>query len=649
MTLQLFDGSGNAVTLGPRLAQGGEGVVFRLPGNADRVAKIYHDDHRPDQRKAEKLLAMVLARSDRLAKLTAWPIGLLHEGPRGPVRGFVMPMLNGFKEAHLLYTPKSRLAEFPDAGWDFLVHAAKNMAIAFHAVHSEGHVIGDVNHGNIFVSNQAIVRLIDCDSFQISRSPETYLCEVGVPTHTPPELQGKSFKSIRRTANHDVFGLAVAIFQLLFLGRHPFCGLHLGKGEPPSLEIAISEFKFAYGQNAECRQIRPPPGGLSLRQVTLAVASLFERAFSPAAAGPQGRPTAEEWAKALEAQLAVLQTCVVNAGHVYLRTNDKCPWCAFEVAAGRAMFNFSYQQTGQSLFNLKTLAAEIAAVAAPARLPVPLQVKTVVEADPEYAEAGNGNWRQIIAALGSGAIVAGLGVLPSLKGYELGLIPLAVASSLFIGTRGRRNQLKRKARAVLDDVIRQIGLVKAGWDAEKGPEQFDELRNKLGLMVEKHRQLPQKRAAQLKELEHRREEMQRRQWLDQHEIKDAKIKGIGDGRKSTLQSWGIETALDIDYHAVSQVPGFGPKMVDILLGWRQSIVLKFRFNPNLHADPAEVRRIEQGIHAERIQLEREITVGLANLRHLPVIASERYASLATQLSNLTVAEAKAYANLVAFR
>ena len=37
----------------------------------------------------------------------------------------------------------------------------------------------------------------------------------------------------------------------------------------------------------------------------------------------------------------------------------------------------------------------------------------------------------------------------------------------------------------------------------------------------------------------------------------AVISGIGPGRKATLQSYGIETAEDINDQAVLAVPGFG--------------------------------------------------------------------------------------------
>src|SRR3546814_5244737 len=59
------------------------------------------------------------------------------------------------------------------------------------------------------VSPTATVALIDADSFQLTHNGSQYLCAVGVPEYTPPELQGRSLKSIVRTQDHDAFGLEI--------------------------------------------------------------------------------------------------------------------------------------------------------------------------------------------------------------------------------------------------------------------------------------------------------------------------------------------------------------------------------------------------------------------------------------------------------
>jgi DNA-binding helix-hairpin-helix protein with protein kinase domain len=195
--------------------------------------------------------------------------------------GFLMKNVVRFKDIHLLYNPKSRTREFsPKANWRFLVHTASNVARAFAAIHDCGHVIGDVNQSNVRVSPEtAIVNLVDCDSFQISANGTVYPCEVGVPLYTPPELQDTEFREAVRTPNHDNFGLAVLIFHLLFMGRHPFAGKFLGRSEMP-IEKAIAEQRFAFARDVQRTQMLPPPACITLAHLPQEIGDLFTRARS---------------------------------------------------------------------------------------------------------------------------------------------------------------------------------------------------------------------------------------------------------------------------------------------------------------------------------------------------------------------------------
>src|SRR6516164_6695190 len=298
VSLQLFDTAGRPLYVGSEIGSGGEGSVFEVRDRSDLVVKLYRKTLEPG--KASKIASMAKIVYERLLKLTAWPIEPIHvRSATGAIVGFTMPKIIGHKQAFSLYSPKLRLREFPKASWQFLIRSAANAARAFAVVHESGHVIGDVNHGNLFIGERATVRLIDCDSFQITVNGSRWLCEVGVPTHQPPELQNvKTYKRVVRTPNHDNFGLAVIVFQMLFMARHPFSGRFLGTGDMP-MERAISEYRFAYGSNAATMQMEPPPVSLGLNGVTPDLALLFERAFSRQGSQPNGRPNAREWETAL--------------------------------------------------------------------------------------------------------------------------------------------------------------------------------------------------------------------------------------------------------------------------------------------------------------------------------------------------------------
>ena len=233
-----------------------------------------------------------------------------------------MPRIVGARPLYELYSPRARVQHYPSADFRFLVHAAANVARLFAAVHKAGFIAGDVNHSNILVRANATVAAVDCDSYQVgdgSRFP----CLVGTELFVPPELLGAALGATRRTANHDAFGLAVLIFHLLFMGRHPFAGRYLGKGDMP-IERAIAESRFAYSRDAGRTQMAPPPYTPAHGGGGSAVVDLFERAFH-ADGRTGGRPGPEAWIDALDALKAALVSCRAVPWHHHLPACGRVP------------------------------------------------------------------------------------------------------------------------------------------------------------------------------------------------------------------------------------------------------------------------------------------------------------------------------------
>src|SRR5215475_7596060 len=349
----------DVIRLGGRIGVGAEGEVYEIQGRSDLVAKIYHEP--PSAEKAEKLVALSRLGNERLFNLSAWPVDALRDAPDGSVVGFVMKRISRAEEVHALHSPKSRLQKFPEASWAFLIYVAANIARAVAAVHEHGLVIGDLNPKNILVTRKATVYLLDVDSFQVSADGKTYRCDGGFPEYTPPELQGVAFRDVDRAQEHDCFGLAVVIFQLLFMGRHPFSGMYLGAEEMP-LERAIRESRFAYGADAEGRKMRQPPGTLALDSMPSQFVRLFRRAFLTA-----DRPRPREWIEPLDALAKALKKCDSHNGHYYYRELRDCPWCGIESQAGVRLFNFLFSgdESRRGHFRLDDIWKEIESVEAP--------------------------------------------------------------------------------------------------------------------------------------------------------------------------------------------------------------------------------------------------------------------------------------------
>jgi DNA-binding helix-hairpin-helix protein with protein kinase domain len=324
MLHSLVDQHGRVIRLGATLGKGGEAEVFDVDGEPATAAKLYHQPR--DARQSAKLSHMVGRSSPELLRIAAWPTATLHARRGGPLLGFLMPKMQGFKELHLLYGVKSRRVSFPRADWHFLVHAAMNSAAAFDSMHRADVVVADVNARNVCVSvRDATVRLVDCDSFQLVSQGDQFLCDVGVPEYTPPELHGKPFTGVIRTANHDCFGLAVLVFHLLFMGRHPFSGRFLGQGEM-SQERAIQELRFAFGRMAAAKQMMAPLNSMPLSMLPSCVSDLFEAAFSQG--GARGaRPSATTWSRGLQQLSSQLRGCAIDPSHKYPSLLSACPWC----------------------------------------------------------------------------------------------------------------------------------------------------------------------------------------------------------------------------------------------------------------------------------------------------------------------------------
>jgi DNA-binding helix-hairpin-helix protein with protein kinase domain/Flp pilus assembly protein TadD len=607
----VYDGHGRSLTLADKLAQGGEGAIFDLSGHKELVAKVYH---RPiDNEKAEKLSLMVSLRNERLAKLSAWPIDTLFEKPNGPVIGFLMPKVTAHKDIHVLYGVKSRLAEFPEAQWPFLIQTAGNIARAFRVIHEHNQVIGDVNHGSVGVSQKATVTLFDCDSFQITARGRQYLCAVGIDTHTPPELQGRSFRTVVRTANHDAFGLAVIIFQLLFLGRHPFAGRFLGAKETPPLQKLIAEYRFAYGPGARSRLMEQPTGTIPLEAVSTTAAGLFERAF-----GRGGdRPTPNEWIGTLDHLASNLTRCGANRGHYYLKSVSNCPWCRVETMSGVLVFTPIYAvgviQDGQ--FNLASVWAQIEAVSSPGTSPdVPEKTTFRLTRSPSASKLRRGQLlRSVVVGGALLAVSTFFFVLPISVSATVWLILISGVVALVIGRSGNR-EARRKFDATKQEAQRKWQDAEQRWRMQTGPQRFDEKKHELGRRRIQYEGLPALRLKKLNELERNLRQRQLQKFLDRHRIALAGISGIGPSRQATLESFGIETAADVDWRSIGQVPGFGPVYTSKLLGWRNSIEQRFVFNPATGVDPADRNAVEKEIAGTKSTVERELQNGSSQLR-----------------------------------
>ncbi len=665
---------GSPIVLGSILGKGGEGTVYEIQNSSSTVAKIYHKALSPNRE--EKIQIMARMRTEALSRLTAWPIDLIREKSTGQAIGIIMPRISNRKNIHHLYGPKSRLQDFPKADWRFLVRAATNTARAFAVVHESGCVIGDVNHGSIMVAEDATVAIIDCDSFQVTTPARQFLCEVGIEIFTPPELQGLSFKGVVRTANYDNFGLAVMIFHLLFMGRHPFAGRFNGAGEMP-IARAIKECRFPYGANQKKIMMSPPPGTPPLSFVGDEVSNLFEKAFSDLVV-QSGRPKALDWVDALQKLEASAKRCTSDPGHWHPAQLTACPWCRMESLGANRLFPFvipASHAAPNSQIDIEAMWRELKGLQV---VDVPLSLSQIkvppsVEAQKLYErkransaspnsiklKSGKDRHRTIAAVFAVIGFVLAVPIFPNLffAWLAIGCIvfyltvkPLSLSSEiqkLSEAIKAESEELKQindeidklKMRAI--DAESSYRSARDEWDRGIDLNKFESAKRNFEVLREEVLRIPSKRNKLLDQLRQSQRKIQLDKFLDRFQIEDADIQGIGPGRKRTLVSYGIETAEDLTPQSIAGVPGFGPKMADRLLKWRRSLESKFVFDPSRAIDPVDINKVEQDVLSIRVKTEnsaksafREALQSHSNLVASRKALSERIVLLQKNLTQI---------------
>jgi DNA-binding helix-hairpin-helix protein with protein kinase domain len=599
----LLDSVSRPVHLGKQIGRGGEGGVYEVAGNPSLLAKVYHKRPLPEEQVA-KLQAMVSCWSQDLETIAAWPRALLFDPVLRKPTGILMTKMDGAHQLHELYGTTNRRRHFPEVGWHHLVLAARNTAAAFQTLHSVGIVVGDVNQGNLLVDKGMCVRMIDCDSFQLTASGRTFNCPVGTPHFTPPELQSQKLRDVVRTVNHDRFGLAILVFHLLFVGRHPFAGRFRGVGDL-SIEKAVAERRFAFSKNRSETLVDPPPASLLLSDLPDSLGELFERAFRSTEDDASDRPGAREWGHELDLLLKRRKICTFDSAHVYFSGLDECPWCRIEDSGGPSFFVPAGGVTIATTDRLTALDTRIWDLPEPQFPDLPSQ-RLELPARPvlrRLKEMPKRTWSESVAVLIAvswaacfvGAFLGGVpGHITLAAGSVLSLALIAIL--IFSKQAAARRKTKEGYDTWLENG--QQTLLKRAQVIDYHYQQREQvfLRSKDSLKNDMH--LYRNAADNLRDVIVQLRESQKADFLRSFMIRDymRKIPAMTPSHVTMLESYGVETANDIDRLKLHGVPGLDPEAIMELLQWRREVEPGFVFNP------------EHGITLENVGAAKEIAV-----------------------------------------
>lgn len=299
----------------PPFASGGEGSLYHIKteGYEGLVAKIYHpkkrtllrqhkiaylQEHPPKELVKEKGITLV------------WPEKLLLD-ENNQFIGFLMPYVEGEKLEILTLPKLGRRYRDDWQAYDFAVdtrrHARLNLcykiARAIEQLHyTERYVVIDMKPDNIVIQPNGEVALVDLDSIEVVENGQTlYDAPVATPEYTPPDSYWEH-PEVDPTQEEpwDRFGLAVIFYKLL-LGIHPFAastkGIH---AKATSLSEKIEQGLFVHNPAIQQHLEVIPTQHEEYQRLPLSIQKLFERCFIAGHEQPFARPSAAEWAQALE-------------------------------------------------------------------------------------------------------------------------------------------------------------------------------------------------------------------------------------------------------------------------------------------------------------------------------------------------------------
>ena len=605
MTGTEYIGQQQRYRTGRRIGGGGEGDVFEVQNQTGIVLKVYKEA--PDRDKADKLHYMAAMSQPELLRFAAWPLDIVRDGA-GRVYGFTMRKLDAYVPLHMLFSPMDRKKVFADKGYNFLVHAARNLASAFHQIHAQGIVVGDVNEANILVNNNGMIAFIDCDSFQVKNGSRYHFCEVGIPRYTPPELLLKgSFEKVVRTTDTDAFSLATLIFQLLFLGRAPFTGINQAAGDFDE-ETAIKQREFAYSLRRADKKLMPAKHSLDLGGFTPGLINSFHAAFE----GKDTRPAPAKWIYDLDELNKALKSCVVSKTHFYPHTMPSCPWCALQNVGVIAFLDDSYLRAVPELnnieqfvngfkldtFEIRKLSETYPAVSIKSQ-PVSAQYKTL-----KYLN-------YILNAL---IILATLGFsFNHGTAWFVGGLVLLYLFNVLSPTKSKIKAELNRLKTAFEQLNSRFQALVKQHNSPSDLVNYNQAAGNLTSLIVKFRGLPVEFTQNKKRLEETHYQAKLNAYLERFDIAYYKIPKFGDAKKQLVRSNGIRNAADVSKLKRITIKGIGPANIQILTDWQRHMASGFIYSPDVNAIQYDIQLAARQIAQKKTQYESEIKSAYKNL------------------------------------
>lgn len=307
-----LDGKGYRV--GRLIGSGGEGRVYLLPDFPGKVLKLLHSDSAAPGYQAH-LHAIIGCQVPSVINgrvIATLPEAIAYT-ENSQFVGYSMPHIRSRLRLYNLWIDSDGYFQH------FSLHdrytVAYHLAVALDHLHQHNLVMGDVNPFNIVLNADRTVTLCDLGNCSVT-DPVTgvrFENSVGIGDYLAPEVYRPNLADSHFTPQSDSFSLAVLIFQIITLGCHPFNTARTSFDEKRfssysyfgNEELMVGSPYFSSIVNHRIPDYAEP-FLLGLEPFLPLLQRVFgyneENARSPEQIAL--RPSAREWADALEAHLA---------------------------------------------------------------------------------------------------------------------------------------------------------------------------------------------------------------------------------------------------------------------------------------------------------------------------------------------------------
>lgn len=618
-----IDNNGNSIELDNKFASAGEADIFRVKNAAGTIAKIYKS--KLSETKKEKLKFISKSSYSKLSTFISTPQKLLFNPYSKEISGFTMPFIEGYSILKLIQ-PRERIKFFPKSTWKHLIYVAKNCCVGFDKLHENGIIMGDVNESNILVKQDGVVNFIDFDSYQFKFNNSYFSTDVGVALWTPPELQSKNLQGLIRNENHDNFGLGLLIFQLLFMGFHPYAGIPIKniKGPEEYTEKYIEQYRYAYSHNNQILNISPPANSIDINIVPDNIRSLFEKTFLRDYANY--RPTPKDWYNALSKIETTL--CQKDNSHIFSNHLNYCPWCNISKKGGHTYFLGDFITSNPNLnldFKILSIKNQLDNIS---NLFVLNFNKEIIypslNIEPQKIDLPKIKFSKFV--------IPNLFVLVSLilfltNVFEASYFSLCIVFYIFLIVwlikDNEYNKELSKRKQVFKYKEKEFSTNLTKYEAThtaylKIPQNFkDEISSRILELNKKfydYEQLKFYREKLINDYKKNMYDHELKNYLSSKLIENARIEGIGEKRTQILRIYGIESALDVNPYI--NVPGIGDQFKSRLLYWKQNLIDNFTYNPN-KGIPVDIKnKIEYEVNQLKKKAFDELEIGFQYIKSI---------------------------------